>query len=77
MNRPLLESDREDKIYDSLMAALVEAPEALSPEYSEDLLCELIRALVPDATNTEIVNALHELASRAVAFREVRFDQIH
>lgn len=71
----LQQSDRDDKVYESLMTVLAEEPEALLPEYSEDLLCELVGSLVPDVTNTEVMNALNTLASRAVALREALLDQ--
>ena len=77
IERVLQQSDRDDNVYESLMTVLAEVPEAFLSEYSEDLLYELVGALVPDVTNTEVVNALNTLASRAVALREALFGQKH
>ena len=77
IERVLQQSDRDDNVYESLMTVLAEVPEALLSEYSEDLLYELVGALVPDVTNTEVVNALNALASRAVALREALSGQKH
>jgi hypothetical protein len=65
------QSDREDLVFDALIEVLEETPEALSPEYSDDFLCDLIRSLVPDVTGEEIVTALNVLGSRAIALRDV------
>ena len=59
------------------MTVLAEVPEAFLPEYADDVLHELVGALIPDVTNTEVVNALNTLASRAVALREVLSGQKH
>ena len=77
IERVLQQSDRDDNVYEFLMTVLAEVPEALLSEYSEDLLYELVGALVPDVTNTEVVNALNALASRAVALREALLGQKH
>jgi hypothetical protein len=77
IERVLQQSDRDDNVYECLMTVLAEVPEALLPEYSEDLLYELVGALLPDVTNTEVVNALNTLASRAVALREALSGQKH
>jgi hypothetical protein len=77
IERVLQQSDRDDNVYESLMAVLAEVPEAFLPEYAEDVLHELVGALIPDVTNTEVVNALNTLASRAVALREVLSGQKH
>ena len=73
----LQQSNRDDNVYESLMTVLAEVPEAFLPEYAEDVLHELVGALIPDVTNTEVVNALNTLASRAVALREVLSGQKH
>ena len=49
---------------------LEEAPGALSAEYSEDLLCDLVRSHAPDVTTEEIAVALDKLSSRAIALGE-------
>jgi hypothetical protein len=77
IERVLQQSDRDDNVYESLMAVLAEVPEAFLPEYAEDVLHELVGALIPDVTNTEVVNALNTLASRAIALREVLSGQKH
>ena len=77
IERVLQQSDRDDNVYESLMTVLAEVPEAFLPEYAEDVLNELVGALVPDVTNTEVVNALNALASRAVALREALLGQKH
>ena len=77
IERVLQQSDRDDNVYESLMTVLAEVPEAFLPEYAEDVLHELVGALIPDVTNTEVVNALNTLASRAVALREVLSGQKH
>jgi len=77
IERVLQQSERDDNVYESLMAVLAEVPEAFLPEYAEDVLHELVGALIPDVTNTEVVNALNTLASRAVALREVLSGQKH
>ena len=73
----LQQSDRDDKVYESLMTVLAEVPEALLPECPEDLLYKLVSLLVPDVTNAEVVNAVNALASRAVALREVLLGRKH
>jgi hypothetical protein len=77
IERVLQQSDRDDNVYESLMTVLAEVPEAFLPEYADDVLHELVGALIPDVTNTEVVNALNTLASRAVALREVLSGQKH
>ena len=77
IERVLQQSERDDNVYEFLMAVLAEVPEAFLPEYAEDVLQELVGALIPDVTNTEVVNALNTLASRAVALREVLSGQKH
>jgi len=77
IERVLQQSERDDNVYESLMAVLAEVPEAFLPEYADDVLHELVGALIPDVTNTEVVNALNTLASRAVALREVLSGQKH
>ena len=64
------QSDRADGVFDALIEVLEEAPEVLSLEYSDDLLCDLVRSHVPDVTTQEIVKALEMLSARAVALRE-------
>ncbi len=66
----LQRSDRADSVFDALVKALEEAPEALSLEYSEDFLCDLVRSYAPDVTTEEIAAALDMLSSRAIALRE-------
>ena len=66
----LRQSDREDGVFDALIEVLEETPEALSSEYSDDLLCDLVRSHVPDVTTQEIVRALVMLSARAIALRE-------
>jgi hypothetical protein len=66
----LRQSAREDGVFDALVEILEETPEALSSEYSDDLLCDLIRSHVPDVTTQEIVSALVMLSARAIALRE-------
>jgi hypothetical protein len=68
--RALRHSDRADRVFDTLVKALEEAPEVLSLEYSEDFLCDLVRSYDPDVTTEEIVAALDVLSSRAIALRE-------
>ena len=67
----LRQSEREDGVFDALMEVLEETPEVLSSEYSDDLLCDLVRSHVPDVTTREIVRALVMLSARAVALREL------
>ena len=67
----LRRSDRADSVFDTLIEVLEEAPEALSLEYSEDLLCDLVRACAPDVTTEEIAEALDVLSARAIALREL------
>ena len=71
----LQRSDREDRVFDTLIEVLQETPEALSLEYSEDLLCDLVRAYAPDVTTEEIVAALDVLSARAIALREYMLDE--
>ena len=66
----LLRSDRADSVFDMLIEVLEETPEALSLDYSEDFLCDLVRAHAPDVTTEEIVAALDVLSARAIALRE-------
>ena len=66
----LRQSDREDGVFDALIEVLEETPEALSVEYSDDFLCDLIRSHLPDVTTAEIVRALDLLSARATALRE-------
>ena len=63
-------SDRGDSVFDTLIEVLEETPEALSSEYSGDLICDLIRSHAPDVTTQEIVAALDVLSARAIALRE-------
>jgi hypothetical protein len=67
----LLQDDRGDSVFDTLIEVLEEMPEALSVEYSSDLLCDLVRARAPDVTTQEIVTALEVLSARAIALREL------
>ena len=60
----LRQSHREDGVFDVLMEVLEETPEALSLEYSDDLLCDLVRSHLPDVTTQEIVRALDTLSAR-------------
>ena len=46
-------------------------PEALSLEYSDDFLCDLVRSHLPDVTTLEIVRALDMLSARASSLREL------
>jgi hypothetical protein len=71
LQRELHRSDRGDRVFDTLIEVLEETPEALSLEYSEDLLCDLVRSRCPDVTTQEIVAALDELSARAMALREL------
>jgi len=71
----LLRSDRADSVFDTLIEVLEETPEALSVEYSEDFLCDLVRAYAPDVTTEEIVAALGVLSARAIALRELMLDE--
>ena len=66
----LRQSHRGDNVFDTLIEVLEETPEALSAEYSEDLLCDLVRSRAPDVTTEEIVAALDTLSSRAIALGE-------
>jgi len=66
-----LQSNREDLVFDALIEVLEETPEALSPEYSDDFLYDLMCSLVPDVTGEEIVTALNVLGARAIALRDV------
>jgi hypothetical protein len=70
MERELQRGDRADSVFDTLIEVLEETPEALSREYSEDLLCDLVRSRSPDVTTQEIAAALDVLSARAVALRE-------
>lgn len=67
----LLRDDRGDSVFDILIEVLEEMPEALSGEYSSDLLCDLIRSRDPGVTTQEIVAALEVLGARAFALREL------
>ena len=71
----LLRSDRADSVFDTLIEVLEETPEALSVEYSEDFLCDLVRAYAPDVTTEEIVAALGVLSARAIALRELMLSE--
>ena len=66
----LQQSHRGDSVFDTLIEVLEETPEALSAEYSEDLLCDLVRSHAPDITTEEIAAALDTLSSRAIALGE-------
>jgi|SRR5262249_49576928 len=68
--RELQRSHRAERVFDALIEVLQETPEALSPEYAEDLLCDLLRARSPDVTTQEIAAALDMLSARAIALRE-------
>jgi hypothetical protein len=70
MGRELQRSDRGDSVFDTLIEVLEETPEALSAEYSEDLLRDLVRSRIPDVTIQEILAALDVLSARAIALRE-------
>jgi hypothetical protein len=71
----LLRNDRADSVFDTLIEVLEEAPEALSLDYSEDFLCDLVRAHAPDVTTEEIVAALDVLSARAIALRELMLNE--
>ena len=71
----LQRSDRADSVFDTLIEVLEETPEALSLDYSEDLLCDLVRAYAPDVTTEEIVAALDVLSARAIALRELMLSE--
>jgi hypothetical protein len=75
MECELQRSDRADSVFDTLIEVLEETPEALSREYSEDLLCDLVRSRSPDVTTQEIAAALDVLSARAVALRELMQDK--
>ena len=80
MNRSIecvTKSDRDDNVYEFLMTVLAEVPEGRFRRNTGRPLFELVGALVPDVTNTEVVNALNALASRAVALREALLGQKH
>ena len=77
MEREAQRSEREDSVFDTLIEVLEETPEALSVEYSEDLLCDLVRSRCPDVTTQEIVAALDELSARAIALREFMQNKRH
>lgn len=66
----LRRANREDGVFDALIEVLEETPEALSAEYSDDFLCDLVRSRLPDVTTAEIVRALDILSARATALRE-------
>ena len=68
-------SHRADSVFDTLIEVLEETPEALSLEYSEDFLCDLVRACAPDVTTDEIVAALDVLSARTIALRELMLDE--
>ena len=57
-------------MFDALLEVLEDTPEALSVEYSDDFLCDLVRSHLPDVTTAEIVKALHILSARATALHE-------
>jgi len=61
----LRQCHREAGVFDVLVEVLEETPEALSLEYSDDLLCDLVRSHLPDVTTQEIVTALDMLSARA------------
>jgi len=67
----LRQCHREDSVFDALIEALEETPEALSVEYSDDFLCDLVRSHLPDVTTQEIVRALDMLSARTSALREI------
>ena len=60
----LRQSHREDGVFDVLIEVLEQTPEALSVEYSDDLLCYLVRSHLPYVTTQEIVRALDTLSAR-------------
>jgi hypothetical protein len=64
------QSERANSVFDTLIEVLEETPEALSSEYSEDLLHDLVHARAPDVTTQEIVAALNMLSARAIALRD-------
>jgi hypothetical protein len=66
----LRQSVRADGVFDALVEVLEATPEVLSSEYSDDLLCDLVRSYVPDVTSEEIVTALNMLSVRATSLRE-------
>jgi hypothetical protein len=65
-----LRSNREDAVFEALIEVLEATPEALSIEYSDDFLCDLLRSHLPDVTTAEIVNALDILSARATVLCE-------
>ena len=65
------QSHREDGVFDVLIEVLEETPEALSLEYSDDLLCDLVRSHLPDVTTQEIVRALDTLSFRGRLSTEI------
>ena len=67
----LRQCHREDGVFDALVEVLEETPEALSVEYSDDFLCDLVRSHLPDVTTLEIVRALDMLSARASSLREL------
>ena len=71
----LQQSHRGDSVFDTLIEVLEETPEALSLDYSEDLLCDLVRAYAPDVKTEEIVAALDVLSARAIALRELMLNE--
>ena len=77
MEREIQRSEREESVFDTLIEVLEETPEALSVEYSEDLLCDLVRSRSPDITTQEIVAALDVLSARAIALREFMQNKRH
>ena len=77
MEREIQRSEREDSVFDTLIEVLEETPEALSVEYSEDLLCDLVRSRSPDITSQEIAAALDVLSARAIALREFMQNKRH
>src|SRR6516225_4145112 len=77
MEREIQRSEREESVFDTLIEVLEETPEALSVEYSEDLLCDLVRSRSPDITTQEIAAALDVLSARAIALREFMQNKRH
>jgi hypothetical protein len=71
MKCKLRRSGRGDDVFDTLIEVLEETPEALSQEYSVDLLYDLVRSRCPDVTTQEIAAALDVLSARAIALREL------
>jgi hypothetical protein len=57
-------------VFAALIDVLEETPEALSSDYSDDFLTDLVRSRIPDVTTQDIVGALVMLGARATALRE-------